>query len=106
MGTSAKYVSRKLIEQKHKRECSFWAFFPCRQFASRRRLMDRQKLRPDSQVEVSSISNHRSGPASRQNETTSANVTLLICVSRCRENPLLPVTALYCGAAIRSQSDG
>jgi hypothetical protein len=52
MGTTAKHIPRKLVEQNHKRECSFWAFFPCREFTSRRRLMDRKKLRPDSQVEV------------------------------------------------------
>jgi hypothetical protein len=81
VGGTAKHVSRKLVKQNYKREGSFRAFFPCREFTSRCRLMQRHKPRPDSQVE---IPNHRSGPASRQKYTTSADVTSLIVLSRDR----------------------
>jgi hypothetical protein len=43
VGTTAKYVSGKLVEQNHKRESSILAFFQCREFTSRRYLMRRQK---------------------------------------------------------------
>ena len=52
VGATAKHVSRKLVKQNYKREGSFRALFPCREFTSRCRLMQRHKPRPDSQVET------------------------------------------------------
>jgi hypothetical protein len=39
MGATAKHVSWKLVKQNYKREGSFRAFLPCREFTSRCRLM-------------------------------------------------------------------
>jgi hypothetical protein len=46
VGATAKHVPGEL-EQNYKRKRSFWTLFQCREFTSRRRLMDRQKRRAD-----------------------------------------------------------
>ena len=78
VGATAKHVPGEL-EQNYKRKRSFWTLFQCREFTSRRRLMDRQKPRPDNPVETVVLPEPSLRPASRQKDTTSADVTSLIC---------------------------
>ena len=71
---AATHVARKLVEQKHKRECAFPAFLPSREPAARRSLVHRKES--DRIVRSNSClgSYHLSGPASRQKVTISAGV--------------------------------
>jgi len=55
VGATAKHVPGELVEQNYKRKRSFWTFFQCREFTSRRRLMDRQKRRTRACVQLRRI---------------------------------------------------